>query len=200
MNFDFTEDQHEIKRTARDLLGKRSPFEKVREHAEAGTTDDALWKELAELGWPGIAIAEEHGGQGLGVVELAILCEELGYAVAATPFLGDGDRRLAIQAAAPTSSARGGCRARLRRGDRRVGTRQLCPDAAGAAVLVLVDGDEARARSRGRRRRAGRGDRPDPPLRHGPRRWRAAGGAGRRRPRARGRGGARRRCASARST
>ena len=47
----------------------------------------ALWTELVELGWPGIAIAEEHGGQGLGAVELAILCEELGYALAASPFL-----------------------------------------------------------------------------------------------------------------
>ena len=52
--------------------------ERVREHAEAGRTDDALWRELCELGWPGIAIAEEHGGQGLGVVELAILLRGAG--------------------------------------------------------------------------------------------------------------------------
>ncbi len=36
MNFDFTDDQHEIKRTARDLLTKRSTWEKVREAAEGG--------------------------------------------------------------------------------------------------------------------------------------------------------------------
>ena len=60
----------------------------MREAAEAGRDDAELWRELGELGWPGIAIAEEHGGQGLGVVELAILLEELGYACAATPFLG----------------------------------------------------------------------------------------------------------------
>jgi alkylation response protein AidB-like acyl-CoA dehydrogenase len=87
MNFDLNEDQHEIKKTARDLLGSRSTFAKVREAAESKTYDDALWNELVELGWPGIAITEEHGGQGLGAVELAILSEELGYAVAASPFL-----------------------------------------------------------------------------------------------------------------
>jgi alkylation response protein AidB-like acyl-CoA dehydrogenase len=61
----------------------------VREHAEAGTRDDELWKELSELGWPGIAVDEEHGGQGLGTIELAILCEELGYACAAVPFVSN---------------------------------------------------------------------------------------------------------------
>ena len=60
----------------------------MRAAAEAGRYDDALWRELCELGWPGIAVAEEHGGQGLGAVELAVLLEELGYAVAATPLLG----------------------------------------------------------------------------------------------------------------
>ena len=49
----------------------------AREAAEAREYGDALWGELAELGWPGIAVAEEHGGQGLGAVELAVLLEEL---------------------------------------------------------------------------------------------------------------------------
>ncbi|MDQ3740695.1 MAG: acyl-CoA dehydrogenase family protein, partial [Actinomycetota bacterium] len=73
MRFTLSEDQQEIKRTARDLLAARSTWEKVRTHAEAGRYDDALTGELAELGWPGIAVAEEHGGQGLGIVELAVL-------------------------------------------------------------------------------------------------------------------------------
>ena len=81
MNFDFTDDQHDIKRTARELLAKRSTWERVRAAAEGGRYDDELWSELCGLGWPGIAIDEQHGGQGLGVVELAILLEELGYAV-----------------------------------------------------------------------------------------------------------------------
>jgi alkylation response protein AidB-like acyl-CoA dehydrogenase len=99
MNFDFTEDQHEIKKTARELLGSRSSFSKVREAAEGKAYDDGLWTELVELGWPGIAIAEEHGGQGLGAVELAILSEELGYAMAASPFLSTVTAAEAIGAA-----------------------------------------------------------------------------------------------------
>ena len=69
---------------------------------------DALWGELAELGWPGIAVAEEHGGQGLGAVELAVLLEELGYACAATPFLSTaaGRRRRSRPAARDEQRAR----------------------------------------------------------------------------------------------
>ena len=66
MDFDLTEDQREIKNVARELLTARSPWAKVREAADARAYGDALWRELAELGWPGIAVAEEHGGQGLG--------------------------------------------------------------------------------------------------------------------------------------
>ncbi len=87
MDFGLTDDQREIQRTARELLGERAKWERVREHAEARRTDEALWRELCELGWPGIAVAEEYGGQGLGRVELSILCEELGRTVAPVPFL-----------------------------------------------------------------------------------------------------------------
>src|ERR1700683_5031614 len=87
MDFGLTDDQREIQRTARDLLSERARPERVREHAEAGTQDESLWRELCELGWPGIAIAEEHGGQGLGRIELSILCEELGRSLAPVPFL-----------------------------------------------------------------------------------------------------------------
>ena len=121
MNFGFSDDQRTIKATARELLASRSPFERVRAAAEAGRYDDELWRELRELGWPGIAIAEEHGGQGLGAVELAVLLEELGYAVAAVPLLGSAlagarDRARRRRRAARALAARAG----ERRADRRV--------------------------------------------------------------------------------
>jgi alkylation response protein AidB-like acyl-CoA dehydrogenase len=97
MNFDFTDDQRTIKATARELLASRSSFDRVRAAAEAKRYDDALWRELCELGWSGIAIGEAWGGQGLGAVELAVLLEELGYAVAATPLLGSALAALAIE-------------------------------------------------------------------------------------------------------
>ncbi|MFM8519979.1 MAG: acyl-CoA dehydrogenase family protein [Solirubrobacterales bacterium] len=87
MKFDFTEDQHEIKRTAKDLLAARSALEKQREAAEASEYDLALWAELAELGWPGVAVEEAFGGGGLGYVELAGRLEEAGYALLNGPFL-----------------------------------------------------------------------------------------------------------------
>jgi alkylation response protein AidB-like acyl-CoA dehydrogenase len=97
MDFGLTDDQREIQRTARELLAERAKPERVREHAESGRTDEALWKELSELGWPGIAIAEEHGGQGLGQIELSILCEELGRSLAPVPFLATAMAATVIQ-------------------------------------------------------------------------------------------------------
>src|SRR5271168_1311226 len=104
MDFGLTDDQREIQRTARELLSERARPERVREHAEAGTQDESLWRELCELGWPGIAIAEEYGGQGLGRIELSILCEELGRSLAPVPLLqragGDADRAHGLARAA----------------------------------------------------------------------------------------------------
>src|SRR5271166_3170390 len=87
MDFGYTDDQREIQRTARELLSERAKPERVREHAEAASMDSELWRELCELGWPGIAVAEEYGGQGLSAIELSILCEELGRSLAPVPFL-----------------------------------------------------------------------------------------------------------------
>jgi alkylation response protein AidB-like acyl-CoA dehydrogenase len=97
MDFGLTDDQREIQRTARELLAERARPERVREHAESRRTDELLWKELSELGWPGIAVAEEHGGQGLGQIELSILCEELGRSLAPVPFLGSAMAATVIQ-------------------------------------------------------------------------------------------------------
>src|SRR3954447_5610155 len=138
MDFDLSQEQKEIKDVARELLAARSPWAKVREAAEAREYGDALWRELAELGWPGIAVAEEHGGQGLGAVELAVLLEELGYACAATPFLSTAVTAAAIQAAGtPDQQAR--WLPVLASGEETagLGTRELAADAAGAAVVLL---------------------------------------------------------------
>lgn len=145
MNFDFSDDQHEIKRTARDLLASRSSLAAVRAAAESGEPDAALWQELCALGWPGIAVAEEHGGQGLGLVELAVLLEELGYAVAVTPMLGSVLVALAIEHGGDDAQ-RERWLAGLADGSLRGALGPaggLVPDAPGADVLVLLDGDGA---------------------------------------------------------
>jgi alkylation response protein AidB-like acyl-CoA dehydrogenase len=88
MNFEFTDDQQAIKRTARDFLAARYRFDLVRELAadERGFSDEQ-WSAVAELGWPGVVVGEEYGGLGLGAVELVVIAEELGYALAPTPLL-----------------------------------------------------------------------------------------------------------------
>ena len=147
MDFGLTDDQREIQRTARDLLAERATFARVREHAEARTTDTALWRELCELGWPGIAIAEEHGGQGLGTIELSILCEELGRSIAPVPFLASAmaacvieqagsheqrERWLPGLASGETIGALAGAVD---------GTAELVVSGAEAGVIVLVEDD-----------------------------------------------------------
>ncbi len=99
MNFDLSDEQREIKRTANEFLASRFKPEKVRELAESRSYDDALWREISQLGWPGIAVAEEDGGQGLGAIELAVLLEESGYGCAPSPLLGTAGAALVIAAA-----------------------------------------------------------------------------------------------------
>jgi alkylation response protein AidB-like acyl-CoA dehydrogenase len=145
MNFDFTDDQHAIKRTAKDFLAARFKPEHLRELAEAGEYDQAVWGEMAELGWAGIFVGEEHGGQGLGVVELMILMEELGYALAPAPFLGNAAAGLVLQHAGTDEQKKrflGGIasgEAHGAVGVVRNGEARLVPDAEGAAVIVLLD-------------------------------------------------------------
>jgi alkylation response protein AidB-like acyl-CoA dehydrogenase len=90
MYFDLTDEQQAIKSTAHDFLASRFKSERLREIA-AGETgfDESGWKEMADLGWAGLALPEEWGGQGLGTVELAVLFEEMGYALAPSPLLSN---------------------------------------------------------------------------------------------------------------
>jgi len=149
MNFDFTEDQHEIKRTARELLAKRSGVEQIREAAEGEAYDESLFTELRELGWTGIAIDEQYGGAGLGVVELMILCEELGYSLAASPFLANALGGLMIEHAG-SDEQRAKWLPGIASGEATAtvafasgGTAEVVPDADSAAVIVLIEGEEA---------------------------------------------------------
>jgi alkylation response protein AidB-like acyl-CoA dehydrogenase len=100
MNFEFTDDQNAIKRTARDFLSARYKLETVRELAgdERGFTDEQ-WRQLSELGWPGVIVPEEHGGLGLGAVELVVIAEEMGYALAPSPLHSDIAAALMLVAA-----------------------------------------------------------------------------------------------------
>ncbi|MFE0581723.1 acyl-CoA dehydrogenase family protein [Streptomyces sp. NPDC058874] len=89
MDAAFTAEQDEIRRTLREILGKRcGPGEvKAAVRTTAGYDGD-LWQQLSrQLGLPGIAVAEEYGGAGCGPADLALACEETGRALLPSPLL-----------------------------------------------------------------------------------------------------------------
>ena len=88
MNFDFSDDQKALKDEARKFLAAKCPPDKVRAllNNPAPGYDAELWAQVVEQGWLGAAIPEEHGGLGLGYLELCCIAEELGRAVAPIPF------------------------------------------------------------------------------------------------------------------
>jgi acyl-CoA dehydrogenase len=87
MNFDFSEDQKLLQQTARDFLQEHAPLTVCREVLESNQLySRELWKGAAELGWLGALIPEEYGGAGFGYLELAVIAEELGRALAPIPF------------------------------------------------------------------------------------------------------------------
>jgi alkylation response protein AidB-like acyl-CoA dehydrogenase len=88
MNFDFSDDQKFLKSEARKFLDASCSAQRVRGVLDDERTayDAALWKAVAEQGWLGAAIPEEYGGLGLGHLELCVIAEELGRAVAPIPF------------------------------------------------------------------------------------------------------------------
>ena len=87
MNFDFSEEQKLLQKTARDYLTQHSPLALARSVLEGGGShSDELWKGVAEMGWLGAAVPEEFGGAGFGRLELALLAQELGRALAPIPF------------------------------------------------------------------------------------------------------------------
>ena len=88
MSYALTEDHVDLASVARDLLANRGARAAARELLDA--THDSLpsyWTDIAELGWLGLHLPEEHGGQGFGLDELAVVLFEIGYANAAGPIL-----------------------------------------------------------------------------------------------------------------
>src|SRR5579884_2409214 len=110
MHFDLNDDQKEIKRVAHELLSSRSPWAKVREVAEAGQYDDALWSEIVSLGWPGISVPEEHGGQGLGLSSSRCCSRSSATRAPLRRSYRRPRRRPRSPARVRTRSARDGCR------------------------------------------------------------------------------------------
>jgi alkylation response protein AidB-like acyl-CoA dehydrogenase len=88
MDFSFTSDQQLLKHSARAFLDEHCKAATVRLLWEDPRgTSDAMWKEVAQLGWLGLALPEVYGGSDLGMVETGLLLEEMGRASYPGPYL-----------------------------------------------------------------------------------------------------------------
>ena len=87
MNFSFSDDQILLKNSVRAALdGQCKPAHVRAMFDDAKGYSDELWGEMAKLGWLGLPFPEEQGGAGLGLVELALVLEEMGRAAYPGPF------------------------------------------------------------------------------------------------------------------
>lgn len=88
MDFTFSEEQDQLRAAVRDLLEREATSAYVRsmEDDPVGVTDE-LWQTLAELGWTGLLVPEEHGGLGLGMTDLVVVLEEMGRVPFPGPYL-----------------------------------------------------------------------------------------------------------------
>jgi len=88
VTFAFSEEQQELRSTAARFLEEKSSSAIVRQLMETDTGfDEGTWKQMADLGWLGMAIPEEYGGVGFGFVEVLVLLEEMGKKLLPAPYV-----------------------------------------------------------------------------------------------------------------
>lgn len=127
MDFTWSDEQNELRRTVRAFLAEKSPEAQVRRLMDGDVGHDpAVWRQMAaQIGLQGLAIAEEHGGAGFGSLEQSIVFEEMGRALLCAPYFAT------VALAAPTLGLIGGD----------VAADYLPGIAAGETVATLALGD-----------------------------------------------------------
>ena len=87
MNFEFSEEQNLLREQARGFLEDNCPMTLVRSILDSDAPYDAgLWQKIVEMGWTATVIPEKYDGLGLSYLELSVIAEELGRALAPVPF------------------------------------------------------------------------------------------------------------------
>ncbi len=129
MDLEFTDEQAELRGSVRAFLERECPPSVVRAVHETGEPADGLWRAMVDLDWPALNVPEASGGMGLGFVEVAVVAEELGAAVAPVPYLATATQFVPAVAGA---------------GDPEQVKRYLGPVAAGERTGALAVADHPR--------------------------------------------------------
>jgi len=96
VDFEFSAEQEMLRTSVRAFLAAKAPLASVRAGYEAATPDPALWAGLVELGVVGLVVDEERGGAGMGMVDAAVVLEELGRAVCPAPYISSAIGAVAL--------------------------------------------------------------------------------------------------------
>ncbi len=86
----LSSDAQMVRDTALDFFPTKSPvteFRKLRDSNDPDGFSRKLWREMADLGWTGFLVSEDHGGTGFGLTGLAQVMEASGRTLAATPLI-----------------------------------------------------------------------------------------------------------------
>ena len=147
MNFTFSDEQDELRRTIRKFLEDRSPSAEVRRLMETDEGfDEAVWKQLSQdLALPGIHVPEGYGGQGFTHVELGIVLEEMGRVLLCAPFLSSACLATTAILEAGTEEQKAELLPAIAAGETRAGFAYAEPNgrwsADGVEAIATPDGD-----------------------------------------------------------
>ena len=145
MDLGLTEDQEMLRSMAREFIEQETPRTFVRdmEEDDRGFTAD-MWQKIAQVGWLGLIVPEEHGGTGQNLVDLGILMEEVGHGVMPGPFFNTALTTVAILDAG-TDAQKADYLPRIAAGDLIATTAILEPysrlDANGINLQATASGD-----------------------------------------------------------
>ncbi|UCE87347.1 MAG: acyl-CoA/acyl-ACP dehydrogenase [Deltaproteobacteria bacterium] len=109
MDFNLSEEQEALQETARDFLRERWPPDRTREalDRQPAVIDDAVWREIVEMGWLGVAASEAAGGIGGDVLTAAVLAQEAGRGVLPGPFESSLIAAIALERSGDDEACRG---------------------------------------------------------------------------------------------
>jgi len=142
VRFDLNDEQRAIKDAIREVCDARAS------RGEGAETDGAFWSELAKSGWTQMAVPQEFGGQGSGLLELSLVLEEMGRALVGGAYLGHAAAAVLI-AASGDEQQRPRWLPGLATADGRAALGQahnggaLLVDASGAALAVIAGPETA---------------------------------------------------------